>query len=358
LQNPLLHFGRLRNFAELVVRHDDTIVVVVLDVVEEPHAVFGREVLFRGVEYLRVWVGRAVTLGDLRDVGFQPDNHRLVRQPQPLHLVRRHAHDKRLSRADLVVADAAAVLLQHPDTILLALIDVLDSEPSVEGFQVEVGKCLVRTVVLRAHEAVELAVIHIRQPLLELRRLLREPFHEPVSYLVDLGVGELYALAVAHLDVVAVLVLADALGHVGHGVHEGVFQQGDTVVGAIIAPDTELVEDFGVSHAALDGIVVHTFRIADVYVGIEQVGGIGRVDARRYPPLAEVEVQLIERNRARRGLLQGGKRFSFPLAVRVLGHPCLNALRLVHYVACDEAVFDFVTAGERIVEDAPFQLVD
>ena len=44
------------------------------------------------------------------------------------------------------------------------------------------------------------------KPLLELRRLLFEPFGEAVSYLVNLGVGELYSLAVAHLDVVAMLV--------------------------------------------------------------------------------------------------------------------------------------------------------
>ena len=257
-----------------------------------------------------------------------------------------------------MVADAAAVLLQHPDTIFLALVHVLDSEPSVEGFQVKVGKGLVRAVVLRAHEAVELAVIHIRQPLLEIRRLLREPLHEPVTYFVDLGVGELYALAVAHLDVASVLVLADALGHVGHGVHEGVFQQGDTVVGAVIPLDTELVENLGVLHAAFDGVVIHALRETDTYFRVEQIRGVCRVDTRRNPPLAEVEVQLVERDRARRGFLQGGESFLFAFAVRVLGHPCLDALRFVHYVACDEAVFDLVAAGERIVENAPFQLVD
>ena len=45
LQDALLQFRRLRDLAELVVRHDDTIVVVVLDVVEETHAVGGRKVL-------------------------------------------------------------------------------------------------------------------------------------------------------------------------------------------------------------------------------------------------------------------------------------------------------------------------
>ena len=257
-----------------------------------------------------------------------------------------------------MVADAPAVLLQHPDTILLALIYVFDAEPLFEGFQVEVGERLMRTVVLRTHEAVELAVVHIGQPLLKLRRLFRKPFDETVSYLVDLGVGELYALAVAHLDVVAVLVLADALFHIGHGIHKGMFQQGDTVVGTVIALDAILIENLGVLYAALDGVVVHALRVADAHVGIEQVGGVSGIDARGYPPLAEVEIQLVERNRTRRGLLQGGKGFFLPLAVRILTHPCLDALRLIHHIARDKAVFDFVATDKRIVKDTSFQLVD
>ena len=46
---PLLQLRRLRYLAELVVRHNDTIVVVVLDVVEETHAVGGRKVFLRSV---------------------------------------------------------------------------------------------------------------------------------------------------------------------------------------------------------------------------------------------------------------------------------------------------------------------
>ena len=81
------------------------------------------------------------------------------------------------------------------------------------------------------------------------------------------------------------------------------FQQGDTVVGAVIALNAILVENLGVLPAALDGVVVHALRVADAHVGIEQVGGVSGIDARGYPPLAEVEVQLVERNRTRRGLL-------------------------------------------------------
>ena len=123
---------------------------------------------------------------------------------------------------NLVVANSAAVLLEHPDAIHLRGIDAPDA-PACQPFQIEVGESLVRAVILRAYETVELAVIHRHKPLLELRRLLFEPFGEAVSYLVNLGVGELYSLAVAHLDVVAMLVLADGLHHVRAGVVQGVF---------------------------------------------------------------------------------------------------------------------------------------
>ena len=63
-----------------------------------------------------------------------------------------------------------------------------------------------RAVILRAYETVELAVIHCRQPFLELRRLFFEPFGETVADFINLGVGELYALAVAHLDVLFAVV--------------------------------------------------------------------------------------------------------------------------------------------------------
>ena len=67
----------------------------------------------------------------------------------------------------LVVADPAAVLFQHPDAILLRRVNALDS-PACQPFQVEVGKGLMGAVVARAHETVELAVIHRHKPLLEL----------------------------------------------------------------------------------------------------------------------------------------------------------------------------------------------
>ena len=142
LQDALLQLRRLRYLAELVVRHDDAIVVVVLDVVEETHAVGGRKVFLRSVQNPRVGICRLIGGGNLRNIGFQPDNHRLVRQVQTLHLMRRNAHYQRFTGSYLVVADSTAVLFEHPDAIHLRRIDALDT-PACQSFEVEVGKGLV-----------------------------------------------------------------------------------------------------------------------------------------------------------------------------------------------------------------------
>jgi len=104
------------------VRHDDAIPVVVLDVVEEAHPVGCRKVFFRGIEYFRVGISLAVGLGNLAHVGFQPDNHRLVNQPQTLHLIGCDTHYQRLAAANLLVGDTADVQFQHPYAVLLARI--------------------------------------------------------------------------------------------------------------------------------------------------------------------------------------------------------------------------------------------
>ncbi|MFS2464472.1 hypothetical protein AAH113_23005, partial [Parabacteroides distasonis] len=51
---------------------------------------------------------------------------------------------------NLVVTNSAAVLFQHPDAIHLRGIDAPDA-PACQPFQIEVGKSLMRAVILRAH---------------------------------------------------------------------------------------------------------------------------------------------------------------------------------------------------------------
>ena len=239
-------------------RHDDTIVVVVLDVVEETDTVLCREILLRSIEDTGIGICRLIGGGNLRYIGFKPDNHRLVCQSQTFHLVCSHTHDECLSCTYFVVAYPSAVLFQHPDTILLTRIDALHSVTGREGFQVQVGKCLMATVILRTHEAVELAVIHIRQRVLERLRLFLQPFGKAVSYLINLAVGKLYALGITYLDVIAVVVLSDTLHHIGTSIVQGVFQEVHTVITAVIALHGKLLPNFQVLVTALYGILVQT----------------------------------------------------------------------------------------------------
>ena len=239
-------------------RHDDTIVVVVLDVVEETDTVLCREILLRSIEDTGIGICRLIGGGNLRYIGFQSDNHRLVGQSQTLHFVCSHAHDKCLSCTYFVVAYSATVLFQHPDTILLTRIDALHSVTVGKGFQVQVGKSLMASVILRTHETVEFAVIHIRQCVLERLRLFLQPFGKAVSYLINLAVGKLYALGITYLDVIAVVVLADTLHHIGASVVQGVFQEVHTVITAIIALYGKFFPNFQVLMSAFYGILVQT----------------------------------------------------------------------------------------------------
>jgi len=339
------------------VRHDDTIVVVVLYIIEEAHTVGGRKVLLRSVQNTCVGICRLIGGGNLRNVGFQPDNHRLMCQFQTLHLMRGDAHYQRLAGSHLVVANSAAVLFQHPDAIHLRGIDALDT-PACQAFQIEVGEGLVRAVILRAHETVELAVIHCRQPFLELRRLFFEPFGETVADFINLGVGELYALAVAHLDVVAMLVLADGLHHVGAGVVQGVFQEVHTVIVPVIPLYQKLVRDFHGAVAARNRKLVHACGIGDFHLRVEQPAHVGGIDTRRNPAFPEIEVQILEGDTRRFGIFQSLQRlfhFRHTLTFGVFAHPSLYAFRLLYHVPGYEAVFDFVTGHERIVIDASLQ---
>ena len=127
------------------------------------------------------------------------------------------------------------------------------------------------SVVHRPHITVELAVIHIRKPLLEFRRLRLQPLRKAGADLVNLGVGELYGLAVTYLDVVALVVLADTLVDVRHGVVQGMFQQVHAVVPLVISLDGKLLVYLHVLAVARDGELIHTVHICDFDIGIVEI---------------------------------------------------------------------------------------
>ena len=142
LQNLLLHLRRLRYLAELVVRHDNTVIVVVLDLVEEVHAVCRRETLGIRIEDTGIGIGRLISHGNFRNIGFHSDNHRFIHQSETFHLMSRHAHYQGLASTHLMVAYSAAILNQHPYAILLRLIYGIDMVAVAQQFHVEVGKLL------------------------------------------------------------------------------------------------------------------------------------------------------------------------------------------------------------------------
>ena len=354
LQYPLLQFRRLRYLPELVVAHDDAVPVVIPYVVEEAHPAGCGKILFRGIQHSCVGVCRAVAFGYLPYIRLQPDNHRLVYQSQTLHLVRCHAHDQRLAGSHLVVGYSSAVLFQHPDAVLLAGVQVCDSQ----SFQVQFRKFLVRAVIFRSHETVELVVVHVRQPFLELRRLLFQPFRKSVSDFVNLRVRQLYALAVPHLYVVPVLVLADLLHHVGAGVVQGVFQQVHPVIVAVVPLHQKLVGDFHRPVAARNRILVKALRVAYPHVRVKQTAHVGGIHARGYPSFPEVEVQFLKRNLFRHGFLQHFQRLpclrQHPV-LPVSAYPFLHIGGLLYHVPGYEAVGYLVALCQRVVEHPSFQ---
>ena len=109
------------------------------------------------------------------------------------------------------VADAAAVLLDHPDRILLAGIQVVDTQPP----QVEPRKLLMAAVVAWTDITVEFAVVEIGQLLLEIVGLRMQPFDERLPDFGDERVGLLPGLEVGNPDGLAVFVLAAVLVDVG-----------------------------------------------------------------------------------------------------------------------------------------------
>ena len=233
-------------------REDNAIPVVVLDVVENPLPLIGREIVLARIEQLGIRVSRLESLCYLLHVGFESEYHRLVRQAEPLHLISCGTHDKRLSCSHLMIADTSPVEFEHPNGIFLAAVQTLDAQ----AFQIEVRECLMGTIIQRTHKTVKGIVVEFFQSLLELIALLVQPIGEAVSDLVDFSVCHLYGFGIPNLD----LLVADHdfLGDVGRCIQQGVLHQGNAVVATMLPPYTEPVPDIGIVHPCLHGVFVRT----------------------------------------------------------------------------------------------------
>ena len=124
-------------------RHYYAVIVVVADIVEETYTVLRRVALFIGIQDAGVGIGSLIGHGDVGNIGFQSDNHRLMHHAQTLHLMSGHAHYHCLARADLMVGYSAAVLFQHPYAVLLRGIYRMYAVTVSQHFQIEAGESLV-----------------------------------------------------------------------------------------------------------------------------------------------------------------------------------------------------------------------
>ena len=82
LQDVTLDFGGLWYHAELLVREDDGIPVVVLHLMEDLDTAFRREVLLAGIEDFGVGVGGGESLCDLVNIRLQAGDKGLFASPR------------------------------------------------------------------------------------------------------------------------------------------------------------------------------------------------------------------------------------------------------------------------------------
>ena len=94
LENLLLHLHSLRYLSELVMGHDDTGIVIILNPAKELNSVSRREILLRSIENLIVRKCCLIGSGNLGDICLHGNNHRFVGNAKAVHLMSGHTHDE------------------------------------------------------------------------------------------------------------------------------------------------------------------------------------------------------------------------------------------------------------------------
>lgn len=283
-------------------------------------------------------------------IGFQPDNEGFLHQSETFHFVCGHAHNHRLARADLVPADTATVLLNHPDSVFLRGIKFFVREL----LERKSGECLRRSVVVRTHVTVETLVVCPYQFVPDFQRLIVEPPVETVSDFLYLGGGLLHGFLVRHTYFAAVPVFL--LRYFRYGIVQGVYKQ---VLAVVIAHGIGIVCHGRISLQPNKVGIVH-IEIHHVCAHPEEVGGEIGVQFRTYPPLAHVDVEFFVRNRFGYGILQClcGRFDPFFLLTYKVREKRKRLFLLGDDVSGEELSFVLPFPTGRIVEDFPLERVD
>ena len=296
----LLYFGRLGYFSKLVVCQDDAVPVVVLDVMEYSDTLLRRKVLLTRIQYSGIRIGPLERVGYVMHIAFESDNHRFVRQSETFHLKGGHTHDKGLAGSYLMVNYPAAVHLQHPYGISLAVVQIRYPQ----SFQVKERKTLQGTVIIGTHIAVELAVVHVGKILLELGELLVQPTSESRPNFIDFGIGKLDGLGIPYLYIIAFFIL-HGFCYVGHRVMQRMFQQVVSVITSFFPFHIISVGDVRVGTLEVHTKLVDGFRIMDMGLCLKEVSGKLFIYGHGYPAFPQIEVKQLEADRFRYGFSQG-----------------------------------------------------
>ena len=122
-----------------------------------------------------------------------------------------------------MVTDSATVGFEHPHGILLALVEV----GNTQSFEVKVWESLVRTVKVWSHKTVEKAVVTVRELLFERVWCPSEPIDKALSDFLYLGICHLDGMSVPDFDGLGfsrnLVRHFLALVGVGNGIVQGVF---------------------------------------------------------------------------------------------------------------------------------------
>ena len=265
-----------------------------------------------------------------------------------------------------MVADATAVLEEHPYTVLLGLVDVLHIETAAaKSLHIDTGEGLVTAIVFRLDKAVELTVIHLLQFIALVLGQIGKVVRKTLADFLNLRAGQLDFLHVRRLDVVAVIVGTHTLLNIRCRVVEGMLQQCHAVVVLILATHTVFLADFQViAVLGLDRVFIDMLGIVNLHLRVEELADIFLVILRGNPSLTELQTDVVKGNllgqrllQCGLGLLQGGNDLGVIGMFLSQFNGIVHIGQLIIDIAGEGLAADFVAAIGHVI-DTSFQLID
>ena len=265
-----------------------------------------------------------------------------------------------------MVADATAVLEEHPYTVLLGLVDVLHIETAAaKSLHIDTGEGLVTAIVFRLDKAVELTVIHLLQFIALVLGQIGKVVRKTLADFLNLRAGQLDFLHVRRLDVVAVIVGTHTLLNIRCRVVEGMLQQCHAVVVLILATHTVFLADFQViAVLGLDRVFIDMLGIVNLHLRVEKLADIFLVILGGNPSLTELQTDVVKGNllgqrllQCGLGLLQGGNDLGVIGMFLSQFNGIVHIGQLIIDIAGEGLATDFIAPIGHVI-DTSFQLID